>query len=528
MTKKKYKVLITASGVGAPLGELTKYTNKSLIKVGKKPVKSYIIESYPKSTEFVITVGHFSDQVKDFLRMVYPERNFTFVEVDMYKGAGSSLGHSMLQAEPFLQCPFIYHASDTIVTGAIQEPSSRNWVGGFRGAGSSNYASFDVLDGKLQQLHKKGMMSTDFLHIGLVGVKDYEAFWKILNELHGSGRYRRSLGDVDVLQEMLRQGFEFHVHEFGEWHDTGNVETLNQARLKIADSFHILHKVDESIFLFDKFVVKFFADKNLVKKRVKRAEVLKGLVPKIESSSDNFYRYRYVDGQLYSDMAAPGDFRGFLEWSKKKLWKESREVSAKKFREVCHDFYVTKTEERVRKFLASRSVRDTETVINGERVPSVKELLKAVDFEWLCDGEQRNFHGDFILDNILKTKNGYVLLDWRQDFGGLIRSGDMYYDLAKLNHNLTVNHGIVNDNLFTVGVEGDRISCDILRKENLVQCQRELFRFLETEQLDKDKVRVLTAIIWLNMSPLHHHPFDLFLFYFGKLNLWRALQEKKR
>ena len=31
---------------------------------------------------------------------------------------------------------------------------------------------------------------------------------------------------------------------------------------------------------------------------------------------------------------------------------------------------------------------------------------------------------------------------------GELRNGDLYYDLAKLNHNLTVNHDIVGKNLF--------------------------------------------------------------------------------
>ena len=39
-----YKVLITTSGVGSRLGDLTNYTNKCLIRVGKKPAISYIVE----------------------------------------------------------------------------------------------------------------------------------------------------------------------------------------------------------------------------------------------------------------------------------------------------------------------------------------------------------------------------------------------------------------------------------------------------------------------------------------------------
>ena len=38
-----YKVLITASGLGSRLGNLTKFTNKGLVRIGKKPALSYII-----------------------------------------------------------------------------------------------------------------------------------------------------------------------------------------------------------------------------------------------------------------------------------------------------------------------------------------------------------------------------------------------------------------------------------------------------------------------------------------------------
>ena len=93
-------------------------------------------------------------------------------------------------------------------------------------------------------------------------------------------------------------------------------------------------------------------------------------------------------------------------------------------------------------------------------------MLLDIDFNELCKDEQYQFHGDFIIDNIIKTKKGYVLIDWRQHFGGLYKAGDMYYDLAKLNHNLTVNHDIVHHNLLSVKSENDKIICDINRKEN--------------------------------------------------------------
>ena len=99
----------------------------------------------------------------------------------------------------------------------------------------------------------------------------------------------------------------------------------------------------------------------------------------------------------------------------------------------------------------------------------------------------------------------------------------MYYDLAKLNHNLTINHDIVNADHFTIEKSDDIIGVDIHRRENLVECQNVLHKFIVQKGFDLKKVKVLSAIIWLNMSPLHHHPFDKFLFYFGKYKLWQAI-----
>jgi len=189
------------------------------------------------------------------------------------------------------------------------------------------------------------------------------------------------------------------------------------------------------------------------------------------------------------------------------------------------DFYRDKTKQRINKFLEINSVADTDNEINGEVVPAIDKLLDKVDFNWLCDTEQSQFHGDFIPDNILKTEGGFCLLDWRQNFGGLLKSGDLYYDLAKLNHNLTVNHDIINENLYQVKTYKNSIICDIYRKENMVMCQEALHDFIIKEGYDLKKVKLLTALIWLNMSPLHHHPFNLFLFYFGKLKLWKILKD---
>jgi aminoglycoside phosphotransferase (APT) family kinase protein len=154
-------------------------------------------------------------------------------------------------------------------------------------------------------------------------------------------------------------------------------------------------------------------------------------------------------------------------------------------------------------------------------VPGINELFDQIDSDWLCAGVPVQFHGDFILDNIIETKNGFVLIDWRQDFGGDLEVGDIYYDLAKLNHNLTINHFIVDQKSFS----HQPARCHILCNSILLECKELLRDFTLRNGYDFKKVELLTAIIWINMAPLHHYPFNDFLFNFGKYNLHKQLNE---
>ena len=523
------KVLITTSGTGSRLGEVTKHTNKALVRVGKKPAISYIIECYPKNTEFVITLGYKGDQVKDFLGHAYPGKKFTFVWVDKFEGEGTSLGYSMLCAKKKLQSPFIYHACDTIVEGFTAPKIKRNWVTGIRvKTGIEHYASFnfDKKTNRVTNFNPRGTKEYGLVHIGLVGIHDYKKFWDKLAGAYESNPNDSSLNDISGISPLIEEGIAFYAVPVPSWLDIGNPDALSHARKNISDRFDNLDKVDESLFFFGPFAIKFFSDPKKIANRVYRGKLLKKLAPKTLGVKNNFYKYEYVKGDRYSDVANAGDFAKFLDWSQKNVWKPVKEVNEKEFYALCRDFYEKKTLERIEKFYASHKVKDAPTVINGDKIPTLRELLSQVDFEELSKGTQTQFHGDYILENILKTKDGYRLLDWRQDFSGLLKGGDMYYDLAKLYHNLVVNHDNISKDKFVIEVAGKNIVCTIQRKKHLIQCEKAFDAYIVQRGLDLKKIKILRAIIWLNMSPLHHYPFSLFLYYHGKYHLWKALQEK--
>ena len=170
----EYKVLLTTSGLGSRLGNLTKFTNKSLVRVGDKPAISHIIESYPKDVEFVVTIGHYGSHVKQYLSMAHADRKIQFVEVDNYMGEGSSLLYSISLCEEYLQCPFVFHACDTILPkNYIKDIDfSSNWSIGGSGENSQAYRTLNCVNGKIASINEKGEQNFDYVYIGVSGFKN--------------------------------------------------------------------------------------------------------------------------------------------------------------------------------------------------------------------------------------------------------------------------------------------------------------------------------------------------------------------
>ena len=521
--KSGYKVLLTTSGVGGRLGAITEYTNKSLVVLGNKPAISHIIENYPPETTFVVTLGYFGNHVREFLKLSHPDSKFEFVEVQNYNGPGGSLALSILQAKDYLQEPFIFHACDTLLINEKIPSPTFNWVGGFKGSDATNYASFDVSEKTVQRFHDKGMIDFDSIHIGIVGINNYLEFWQELDEIITKDPLNIFLNDVSVLKKLTTKGVFFSNYNFVSWIDIGNSSSLASARKKFNINSNILTKVTESISFVNNSVVKFFADSDIVARRVKRAVYLQNLIPTIEASSANFYKYKFEPGVVISKSYDPRVITNLLNWAKVNLWVKNDNSNNEIFKNNCRKFYIEKSLRRVKEFLETRGINDKPSIINSIEVPTTTEMIKAAEKIIMSDLIETAFHGDFILDNILQQNKGFKLVDWRDSFGDSIQFGDIYYDIAKLNHSLHVNHEIINQNLFFVEEKDGQIYCGTLRKDVHVMMQYELDKFIFSENLNPRKVRLLTALIWLNMSPLHHHPFDVFLYHYGRLNLWKAL-----
>ena len=525
-----YKVLIPSAGLGSRLGEFSNNLNKALISVDNKPVISHVIEKFPKHIELVIALGHKGKELKEYLNLAHSDRNITFVEIEKYQGQGSGLGLTILKCKEHLQCPFVFVPNDTIILEEIPEPDY-NWIGFSESENQEQYRTVNITrEFLVKSIHEKSeaLSFNTKPYIGLSGIRDYKIFWEEMTSGQNYGSI--NVGESYALRKMLNLGLDVKARKF-TWFDTGNLESLKIAKQKIKskNSPEILEKNNEAIWFVNNRVIKYNKDENFISERVVRAQLLKGFVPEITSHGKNMYSYQELTGQVVSKVSNRKIFKNLLKYLEA-FWKQVNleEAEEGNFLKICNKFYKEKTLKRTKLYFDRFSEQDEEEYINGNKIPSLQKILDNVPWDRLEAGVPTRIHGDLHFENILLSESGeFFLLDWRQNFGGILEYGDIYYDLAKLYHGLIISHELINRNLFSVIKNDNIISYNFLRKNSLVENEKQLFEYISQKGLDEYKVKLLTSIIFLNIAPLHHYPYSKMLFYLGKESLYNLLMEEQ-
>ena len=139
------------------------------------------------------------------------------------------MGYSMLQARKYLDCPFIIQCNDTLVFEPIPSPTEGNWNAGTKGPSAASYTSFKILsDDNISKIADKGATDYDLLHIGFVGIYDYQLFWESLAELYRQNPNDSVLNDTRTMNVMLERGAKFRPVEYKIWLDIGNPAALKE------------------------------------------------------------------------------------------------------------------------------------------------------------------------------------------------------------------------------------------------------------------------------------------------------------
>jgi hypothetical protein len=511
-----YRVCIPCAGTGSRLGTLTQFINKSLISIANRPALSLLLEQFPRDVEFVIALGHKGNLVREFLTLAYPSRTFYFVEVIPFEGPGAGLGLSLQACKHLLQQPFVFISCDTLVGQRIPAPNA-NWMGYAEVTKLDSYRTIAVTTAGVRAIAEKGegQSPESKAYIGLAGIHGYQRFWDAMER---GGQAAIEIGEAYGMRSLLDESIQAYCFT---WHDTGNLNALAKARKHYRESVepNILEKTNEAIWFVGDTVIKFSDDKKFIANRVARAQQLRGFVPEISGFSQNMYCYLKVHGEVLSGVVKLPLFDRLLEHGEQFWAKESFSMAqTKEFKDTCMKFYRDKTFERVELFYKNFNRQDGVETINCRSMPTLASLLNAIDWDWLVNGLPGRFHGDFHFENILwsSADQRFVFLDWRQDFGGNLSAGDIYYDFAKLFHGLIISHEVIAGDFFCIDWNSESISYDFHRKQILVDCERYFSNWLETHGYDIKKVRVLTALIYLNIAALHHRPYSLLLYALGK------------
>jgi len=518
-----YKVVIPTAGTGSRLGGMTKYLNKSLVSIGGRPALSRIFEMFPGDTEFVIPVGYKGELIKEFVSLAYPQRSIQFVDVLLYEGEGSGLGLTIQTCKEHLQCPFIFCSCDTLVNETIPEPSA-NWMGYDDRDNLEQYRTINISkEGAVTSIDEKGsnLSRSSKPYIGLAGIRDYKLFW---DAMEAGKEAAVQQGEAFGLRALLEGGIQ--ARKF-TWFDTGVTVELDATRKRYAvpDAPNILEKPDEAIWFLGNRVIKFSANTGFISDRVKRAGLLSGFVPAVIGHTTHMFCYDYVQGDVLSKCVSLKLFEQLLSFSQK-FWrkKELSPEELREFKKSCMRFYKDKTFERVDLFYKNFGKRDNAEIINGEKYPALADMLAALDWETIANGLPGQFHGDYHFENIIyDTEHGeFKFLDWRQSFDKSLITGDIYYDLAKLLHGLIVCHELIAKDAYEVEWKGNRINFDFNRKQKLVECEGYYYSWLEKNGYRIQRVKTLTALIFLNIAALHHYPYSLLLYGLGKKMLFEA------
>lgn len=522
------QVIIPTAGLGSRLGTLTNNINKALLPVGKKPAISYIIDWYPKNYSFVIALGYKGQQIKNYIEIAYPNRKFTFVDVSPYVGLGSGLGYTLKCCKKYIKENFFFHTNDCIVLDKQNYKSLEN---------DTIFASkYNVNTLKYRSVKLKGNIVSKFIdkttkkhtnlltYLGIVYIKDFKKFKKYLSNIS------YELGESDYLINQLKKNNKIQTKLINKWYDVGDIDDLRRARKDLSD-FDNLPKDDEFIYFNENKVIKFFVNKEISKKRVARTKILKGFVPNIDKSRDNFYSYKLIEGQLLSKkIDIDVKLNNFLNFCKKKFWKKItlNKLEKKSFNEKCFNFYYNKTLDRISSFYQNNEIKDSDEIINNIKTEKLSNLISRLDWESLSQGYSSIIHGDFHFENILYVNDhSYKFIDWRHDFGGIVEYGDIYYDLAKLYHGILVDHGAIRNNMYNIEISKSKnvIDYEIYRKESYAKCEEIFLDFLTKNKYSIKKTKIITALIYLNIATLHHQPYSFFLYYLGKKLLNDLLNE---
>lgn len=226
------KVVIPLAGKGTRLRPHTHVTPKPLLKVGDKPVMSYILDDLRDLGvhEAVVITGHLKEKVQDYMEREYPDFHAVYVEQVEQKGTADAVA----LAEPYGDDELLIIFVDTLFDAdlSVVKTLPADVAGVIWAKEVEDYQRFGVIvtdeQGFMQRIIEKPSEPISKLaNIGLYYIRDWKLLFEGIRHVMasppgGAGEYYLT----DAFQYMVDHGARIKTIAIEGWYDAGKPETL--------------------------------------------------------------------------------------------------------------------------------------------------------------------------------------------------------------------------------------------------------------------------------------------------------------
>jgi glucose-1-phosphate thymidylyltransferase len=226
------KVVIPLAGKGTRLRPHTHVTPKPLLKVGDKPVMSYILDDLRDLGvhEAVVITGHLKEKVQDYMEREYPDFHAVYVEQVEQRGTADAVA----LAEPYGDDELLIIFVDTLFDAdlSVVKTLPADVAGVIWAKEVEDYQRFGVIvtdeQGFMQRIIEKPSEPISKLaNIGLYYIRDWKLLFEGIRHVMasppgGAGEYYLT----DAFQYMVDHGARIKTIAIEGWYDAGKPETL--------------------------------------------------------------------------------------------------------------------------------------------------------------------------------------------------------------------------------------------------------------------------------------------------------------
>ncbi|HSM05682.1 MAG TPA: sugar phosphate nucleotidyltransferase [Longimicrobiales bacterium] len=226
------KAIIPLAGKGTRLRPHTYHTPKPLLKVGGRPILSYLLDDVISLgvSEMVFIVGYLQDVMREFIAREYPDLKAHFVVQEVQDGTAGAIA----LAEPWADEDLLILFSDTLFDAdlSLATRMPEGDAGILWAKEVEDYQRFGVIvtreDGTMERIVEKPSEPLSRLaNIGVYYIRDHELLYEGIHHTLASDPGKG--GEfylTDAFQYMVDHGARLRTAPVGGWYDCGKSETL--------------------------------------------------------------------------------------------------------------------------------------------------------------------------------------------------------------------------------------------------------------------------------------------------------------